>query len=96
MSVDSRKVAWYRGDPDGRRRARRGAARVRAEELRGPGGAEIGLDTPLLAERIVDSMGVTLLAAFIEEEYGVPFDGTELRQGRLETVRALARLLDRL
>ena len=61
-----------------------------------PGGAEIGLDTPLLAERIVDSMGVTLLAAFIEEEYGVPFDGTELRQGRLETVRALARLLDRL
>ena len=59
-------------------------------------GAEITLETPLLTEQILDSMGITLLAAFIEEQWGVPFDGTELRKGRFETVRAIAALLDRL
>jgi acyl carrier protein len=55
----------------------------------------ITLDTPLLTEQMVDSMGVTLLAAFIEERFGVTFDGPELRKGRLETVRAIAALVDR-
>jgi acyl carrier protein len=59
-------------------------------------GAPIDLDTPLLSEQIVDSMGITLLSAFVEEQFGVPFDGTELRKGRLETVRAVAALVDRL
>jgi acyl carrier protein len=59
-------------------------------------GAPIQLDTPLLSEQIVDSMGITLLSAFVEEQFRVPFDGTELRKGRLETVRAVAALVDRL
>lgn len=58
--------------------------------------AEITADTPLLSEQILDSMGMTVLAAFIEETFRVPFDGSELRKGRLETVRAIAALLDRL
>lgn len=57
---------------------------------------DVTLDTPLLSERLIDSMGVTLLAAFVEEEFGVPFDGTELRAGRLETVRALLAAIARL
>jgi len=57
---------------------------------------ELTLDTPLLSDGLVDSMGLTLLAAFIEEEFGVPFDGTELRAGRLETVRALLTTIARL
>jgi len=48
---------------------------------------EITLDTPLLSERLIDSMGITMLAAFIEEQFDVAFDGTELRKGRLESVR---------
>jgi len=59
------------------------------------GGAEATLDTPLLTERLIDSMGITLLAAFIEEQFDVAFDGTELRKGRLETVRAIAAEIDR-
>lgn len=55
----------------------------------------ITLDTPLLGEKVIDSMGLTLLAAFIEEEFGVIFDGTELRRDRLESVRALTVYLDR-
>ena len=47
------------------------------------------VDTPLLSDGLLDSLGVSLLATFIEEELGAPFDGSELRAGRLETVRAL-------
>jgi acyl carrier protein len=57
--------------------------------------AEITVDTPLLAEQVVDSMGITLLAAFIEEHFDVAFDGTELRKGRLETIGGLVAWLDR-
>lgn len=64
--------------------------------FRTPASTPITLDTPLLNEQILDSMGITLLAAFIEEQWGIPFDGTELRTGRLETVRAIVALLDRL
>jgi acyl carrier protein len=64
--------------------------------FRTPADAPITLDTPLLSDQILDSMGITLLAAFIEEQWGIPFDGTELRAGRLETVRAIAALLERL
>jgi acyl carrier protein len=55
----------------------------------------ITLDTPLLTEQIIDSMGITLLAAFVEERFDVAFDGTELRKGRLETVRGLIAWLAR-
>ena len=51
---------------------------------------EIGVDTPLVGTQVLDSMGITLLAAFIEERFDVPFDGTNLRKGRLETVRGIA------
>jgi acyl carrier protein len=59
-------------------------------------GTEITPDTPLLSTQILDSMGITVLAAFIEETFAVPFDGSELRTGRLESVRHIAQLLDRL
>ena len=55
----------------------------------------ITLDTPLLSEWLVDSMGITLLAAFVEERFDIAFDGTELRKGRMETVRDLVAWLVR-
>lgn len=53
----------------------------------------VTLDTPLLSQGLVDSMGLTLLAAFVEEQFGVPFDGTELRVGRRETIRDVLALI---
>lgn len=53
------------------------------------GADAVTVDTPLLSERLIDSMGITMLAAFIEEEFAVAFDGNELRKGRLETIRDL-------
>jgi acyl carrier protein len=49
----------------------------------------------VLTEGLLDSMGIVLLATFIEEQFHVPFDGTELRVGRCETVRDVLRLIDR-
>jgi len=57
--------------------------------------ASLTIDTPLLTEGLLDSMGIVLLASFIEEQFGVPFDGTELRIGRCESVRDVLRLIDR-
>jgi acyl carrier protein len=56
---------------------------------------QVTVDTPLLSAGIVDSMGITLLAAFVEERFDIAFDGTELRKGRMETVRDLVTWLDR-
>jgi acyl carrier protein len=53
----------------------------------------VTLDTPLISQGLIDSMGLTLLAAFVEEQFGVPFDGTELRAGRCETIRDLLELI---
>jgi hypothetical protein len=55
--------------------------------------ASVTVDTPLLSEGLVDSLGLTLLAAFVEEQFGTPFDGTELRVGRRETIRDLLELI---
>jgi acyl carrier protein len=55
--------------------------------------APVTLDTRLLSEGLLDSMGLTLLASFVEEQFGVPFDGTELRAGRHETIRDLLELI---
>ena len=55
--------------------------------------APVTLDTPLLSEGLLDSMGLTLLASFVEEQFGVPFDGTELRAGRHESIRDLLALI---
>jgi acyl carrier protein len=54
---------------------------------------ELTVDTPLLSEKLIDSMGLTMLAAFVEEEFQVPFDGTELRAGGPESIRALLELI---
>jgi acyl carrier protein len=44
----------------------------------------------LRSEGLIDSLGVALLAAFIEERFGTRFDDVEIRAGRLETVDAIS------
>lgn len=52
-------------------------------------------DTPLISERLVDSMGLVLLAAFVEDQFGVRVDDADLRAGEVETVAGLLQLVDR-
>jgi len=58
------------------------------------GDATVTLDTLLLTEGVIDSMGAVMLAAFVEERFGVRFDDTELRAGECETVADIARLVE--
>ncbi|MFN8542854.1 MAG: acyl carrier protein [Candidatus Binatia bacterium] len=55
----------------------------------------VGPDTRLLTEGLIDSMGAVMLAAFIEERFGVRFDDSELRAEQLETIREILRVVDR-
>jgi acyl carrier protein len=57
-------------------------------------GKELTLDTPFITDGLVDSMGLVLLAAFVEERFGVRIDDAEIRAGHLETIREILSLVD--
>lgn len=52
-------------------------------------------ETRLASEGLVDSMGLVLLAAFVEERFGVRIDDADLRAGELETIAGILALVDR-
>jgi len=61
-----------------------------------PGAPEaITSETRLLGDGLVDSMGLVLLAGFIEERFGVRLDDADLRAGELETIADILALVDR-
>ncbi|HLK12264.1 MAG TPA: phosphopantetheine-binding protein [Candidatus Binatia bacterium] len=55
----------------------------------------LGPGTRLLSEGLIDSLGVTALAAFVEERFGVRLDDTEIRGGENETLEEILSLIDR-
>jgi acyl carrier protein len=55
----------------------------------------IGDDDSLLATRLLDSLKVAELVAFLEDHYQVTFDGDELIPDNLDTINAIVRLLER-
>ncbi|HYV56626.1 MAG TPA: acyl carrier protein [Candidatus Nitrosopolaris sp.] len=57
-------------------------------------GRRVTPDTPLLAGGVVDSMGLVLLAAFVEERFGVHLEDADLREGALTTIADVVALLD--
>ena len=57
-------------------------------------GQELTPDTRLVTEGFLDSMGIVMLAAFVEDEFGVQVDDAELREGQLETIAAILALVD--
>jgi len=67
---------------------------VRTNMLAGADGA-ITPDTRLVSDGILDSMGIVLLAGFIEERFGVRVDDADLRAGELETIADILGLIDR-
>ena len=54
----------------------------------------VTLDTLLLTDGLIDSMGLTLLGAFIEERFNIRFDDTEMRAGALEALRDVAAVIE--
>jgi len=66
---------------------------IRTNLLQVPG-APLGLDTSLVDNGSLDSMGSTLLAAFIEEEFGMTLGDEDISPGRLGTIRQILALID--
>jgi acyl carrier protein len=56
--------------------------------------ATIDARTRLLSDGLIDSMGVTMLAAFIEEEFDVRFEDSDMRAGQLETIADILAVVD--
>jgi acyl carrier protein len=51
-------------------------------------------DEPLISSGLVDSFSLVDLAVFAEDRYGVLIDDTELNAEHIDTLRALAMLVD--
>ena len=56
--------------------------------------AVLDLDTSLVDNGSLDSMGSTLLAAFIEEQFGVKLSEEDITPARLGTIRQILALID--
>jgi acyl carrier protein len=55
----------------------------------------IGDDDSLLATKLLDSLKVAELIVFLEDHYQVAFDSDELTPDNLDTINAIAGLLER-
>jgi acyl carrier protein len=59
-------------------------------------GEPVAPDFPLLRERVLDSLGLRRLIAFVERSFAVEVPDEELLPENFDTVRSVARLVDRL
>ncbi len=57
-------------------------------------GVELTIDTPLIEEDIIDSMGIFRLIAFLEEEFGFTLKHEEVVMESFETIVAIAALVE--
>lgn len=57
--------------------------------------AQIGDDDSLLTTKMLDSLKVAELIAFIEDNYHVSFEADELIPDNLDTINAIASFLER-
>jgi acyl carrier protein len=54
---------------------------------------ELAEDDLLLEKRIVDSMGMVELVAFLEDEFGIDLDDGEITESNFATLGAIARFV---
>jgi acyl carrier protein len=54
---------------------------------------ELANDQPLVSTGIIDSLGIFILVAFLEKEFGVKVQPGDVRVENFETVNALKRLV---
>ena len=57
------------------------------------GRAKLERSTPLFSARRLDSVALVELLSYVEEEFGVKIKASEMRPENLDTVAALARLI---
>lgn len=57
-------------------------------------GAPLSSTTPLVSDGLVDSMGIVMLAAFIEDRFGVRISEDEIMGGS-DSIDAIVALIDR-
>ncbi|CAK8714600.1 Phosphopantetheine binding ACP domain-containing protein [Candidatus Electrothrix gigas] len=57
-------------------------------------GVELTLETPLIEEEIIDSMGIFRLIAFLEEEFSFTLKHEEVVMESFETIVAIAALVE--
>lgn len=57
-------------------------------------GVELTIETPLIEEEIIDSMGIFRLIAFLEEEFGFTLKHEEVVMESFETIIAIAALVE--
>jgi acyl carrier protein len=74
-------------------RAEQIAAFIRTNLLQYPD-APLDLDTSLVDNGSLDSMGSTLLAAFLEQQFGVRLGEADLNADRISTIRKVLALID--
>ena len=56
---------------------------------------DLGVEDPLLDRGLLDSMAILRLVAFCEERFGVSIPDSEVLPENLETIRAIAGLVER-
>jgi methoxymalonate biosynthesis acyl carrier protein len=56
---------------------------------------DIGDDDSLLVTKMLDSLKIVELVVFLESQFHVIFDGDELNPDNLDTINAIAALLER-
>jgi acyl carrier protein len=56
--------------------------------------AELTDELPLIENHVIDSMGLLRLVAWLESEYGVTIDDTELVPSNFGSIEKIAKLLD--
>ena len=55
---------------------------------------DLTLDYPLLANGVIDSLGLFRIVEFVENEYGIEIPDDELLPENFETLRAIGRMVD--
>lgn len=64
--------------------------------MRGQTQVSVGLDYPLIEERVLDSMDLHRLVVFLEAQFGILVDDEHLLPDNFASVRAIAEMVTRL
>jgi acyl carrier protein len=67
---------------------------ITGELAGGRAASEVGDQLPLIEERVIDSLGIVRLVAFIESEFGVQIGDEELLIENFDTIASITRLIE--
>lgn len=68
---------------------------VKSEYMADRPNTELTDDLNLIDQQIVDSLGIFMIVAFLEEHFGVDIDGDEVNPSNFETVSAITGVVER-